>query len=74
MDINCDCNCKNAGFEFIALSTVATIVLSCDLTISEMDLLGNFLQSIGQNLATIVAANSNCIAICEKENCSKKTG
>ncbi|MDD3303609.1 MAG: hypothetical protein PHP54_01680 [Clostridia bacterium] len=58
MDIfNC---CKFAGADLISYASIASILIAENLTSNEADLLGNFLMSIGQNLATIAVVKEKC--------------
>lgn len=56
-------NCDNIGNSLILLGALIAITLAKDLTISEQDLLGNFLQVIAQNLLSMAAAKNDCESI-----------
>lgn len=45
--------CNVSPDELVALSSIISIALAKDLTTDEVNALGNFLSSIGQNLSTI---------------------
>ena len=52
---------KDAGAEFILLATLVAMSLGHNLTPYEQNLFGNFLQAVGQNLATMSIIKSKCI-------------
>ena len=53
--------CKDAGTEFILLATLVAMSLGHNLTPYEQNLFGNFLQAVGQNLATMSIIKAKCI-------------
>lgn len=59
---NIDCNL--AGIDLVLLSTLVSITLSQDLTINQINILSDFLQSVGENLSIIATSRD----ICENEN------
>ena len=56
-----DIICKDAGTEFILLATLVAMSLGHNLTPYEQNLFGNFLQAVGQNLATMSIIKAKCI-------------
>ena len=52
--------CKCAGVDYILYSTMVSIILAKDLSTYEQSLLGNFIQSVGQNLTLFAAARNKC--------------
>ncbi len=49
-----------SGCELIALASIIAIILSEGKTSEQIDLLGNFFSTIGQNLSTIALDNTEC--------------
>lgn len=60
-DTNCSAKCRGVGVDLTLYSALLAIVIARDLTPNDQALLSTFLQSIGQNLAVISIAQSNCI-------------
>lgn len=56
-------NCENIGNNIVLLGALIAITLAKDLTISEQDLLGNFLQVVAQNLLSMAATKNDCETI-----------
>lgn len=56
-------NCDTIGNNIVLLGALIAITLANDLTISEQDLLGNFLQVVAQNLLSMAAAKNDCETI-----------
>lgn len=54
--------CQNSGTDIILLICFITIIISKFLTPAMQVGLGNFLMSLGQNLATISQIQSTCIS------------
>ena len=48
-----------SGAELVLFSSVLAIIISQELTADEVDLLGNFLSSLGSNLSTIASAEAD---------------
>ncbi len=53
------------GNEIIIYATIASLIISKDLNINELNILGNFFEAVGQNLLTLAAyksssPNNNC--------------
>ena len=53
-----------SGCELIALASIIAIILSEGKTSEQIDLLGNFFSTIGQNLSTIALDNTECWLKC----------
>lgn len=60
--------CKFAGADFVTYSTIASILIAQSLNSNEINLLGNFLLCVGQNLATIAILKQNCEEKIESQN------
>ena len=60
--------CQNSGTDIILLICFITIIISKFLTPAMQVGLGNFLMSLGQNLATISQIQSTCISNIAKNN------
>ncbi|MGN1299435.1 MAG: hypothetical protein ACI4UE_05580 [Candidatus Scatovivens sp.] len=56
--MSCLNNC--CGNELVIFSSIISVSISKNFTCDELDILGNFFSSLGANLSTIAAANSNC--------------
>ena len=56
MENVCDCT----GNSIVLLSSAISIILAKDLNSDEQNLLGNFLQAVGQNLEIISSQTSYC--------------
>ncbi len=52
--------CKNAGNNLVLSAAFVSVALGKGLSNSELDMLGNYLQTIGQNLTSMAAAISDC--------------
>ncbi len=63
-DLQKNIDCNLAGIDLVLLSTLVSITLSQDLTINQINILSNFLQSVGENLSIIATSRD----ICENEN------
>ena len=63
-------DCDNIGYNLVLLGALVAITLAKDLSLSEQDLLGNFLQVIAQNLLSMSSAVSDCETICSNNNSS----
>lgn len=48
-----------SGAELVLLSSVLAILISENLDNDDINTLGNFLSSLGQNLTTIASSNEN---------------
>ena len=48
------------GNEIILYATIASIIISTGLNSTEMNILGNFFQAVGQNLEVLAAYLSAC--------------
>lgn len=60
----CKENCASSGIDLVLLSTLVSITLAQDLTINQLNILSNFLQSVGENLSIIATSRD----ICESSN------
>lgn len=56
-----DIICQDTGSEIILLATLLAFSLGHNLTPYEQNLFGNFLQALGQNLATMSIVKAKCI-------------
>ncbi len=63
-DLQKNIDCNLAGIDLVLLSTLVSITLSQDLTINQINILSDFLQSVGENLSIIATSRD----ICENEN------
>lgn len=52
--------CTTSTLNFLLLSTLITIVIAKDLDQNEQLLLSSFLQTIGQNLASMISVYDIC--------------
>lgn len=48
-----------SGSELVILASTLAIIISQDLSLNEIDTLGNFFSALGSNLSTIATAESN---------------
>lgn len=55
MEKNCEC----AGVDLMLYSGIVSTIISKNLTPSQINILANFIQSIGQNLALIAATKES---------------
>ena len=60
--------CKNAGSEYVVLVTIISLTLGQGLSAYEQNLLGNFLQAVGQNLCIMSISKAKCKNDLEKVN------
>ncbi len=64
MDNNCNTEkstcTNNDGNQLILLAAMIAIILGKDLNSSKQNLLGSFLQTVGQNLTLLSAQKSDC--------------
>lgn len=48
-----------SGYELVTLASIFSIILSEPLNTNELDILANFVTTLGDNLATIASAREN---------------
>ena len=52
--------CRLAGADLVTYSTIISILLAQNLNSDDIDLLGNFISCIGQNLSAIALLKQKC--------------
>lgn len=65
---NLNNNCNAEGNELVLLSAMVSFILANDLNPQEQNILGTFLQTIGQNLTLISAISDKCKSSKESDN------
>lgn len=48
-----------SGCELVALASYLSVIISKNLTLEEIDILGNFFSALGSNLSTIGSGSTN---------------
>lgn len=61
-------NCNSKGNELVLLASMISFILANDLNSSQQNILGTFLQSVGQNLELISVMSANCESSKEDES------
>lgn len=59
-NLNQQCLNNFEGNEIILYASIFSIIISQNLNLNEMNILGNFFQAIGQNLEVLAAYLSAC--------------
>lgn len=62
-----DC-CACAGTDLILLAALVSIILAQDLDSLQQNILGNFIQAVGQNLTILAASRTHCNVIIHNNN------
>lgn len=62
-----DC-CACAGTDLVLLAAMVSIILAQDLDSLQQNILGNFIQTVGQNLTVMAAARIHCNTIVKHNN------
>lgn len=67
-NLNNNDNCNSEGNQLVLLAAMISFILSNDLNSSQQNVLGTFLQSVGQNLELISIMSAKCESSKESVN------
>lgn len=56
-----DILCQDSGSEYVILAALVSMSIGHNLTAYEQNLVGNFLQVVGQNLCVLSIKKSSCV-------------